>query len=526
MVSVVRMVVFINESGAPSDTDRDLLQGFGGSVRKSVQFAIVFGVASAMSTLFFQSAACADDTSVDDKITDVRKRLREIETGQSKTSEVTPSQVEKPVEKHKKKSKTRHVDRQPDGQSDAQANRPKEPVAASEQPKVATPAPRDSSGDAPVVADAAKTESGQDGKAVEFHFVTKYQYLQVNPGEGPSKAFHLSNVDLKAEVNLQKAMGWEGWRFRTWILGNFGGAPSEVSGDAQGPSNIEAPGDFTKIYEANIEKSFADDAFVVLAGLRDLNADFYANDAAGLFLNSSFGVGAELAHTGENGPSIFPTTATAIVLKTQAGKNFYFNHGLFDAVAGDMDHPLKSHFHYDPADGYLAISEAGFARSESSGPGIALTKAGVGHWQYSRPVARIDDDASMDVNAGAYGIIEAAMPGSTRLFVRHGFANPKVNAIETNSAFGLVRNGMIKSGDSMGIGVTEVRFGHDAAALQPEDEPLVSGRKETALEWTWRIPVTSWISLQPDYQHILNPSARRSSGKATSVASMRIDFEM
>ena len=49
----------------------------------------------------------------------------------------------------------------------------------------------------------------------------------------------------------------------------------------------------------------------ILIGRYDLNTEFYRLQSAGLFLNSSFGVGPEFSQSGRSGPSIYPNTTFA-----------------------------------------------------------------------------------------------------------------------------------------------------------------------------------------------------------------------
>jgi porin len=85
-----------------------------------------------------------------------------------------------------------------------------------------------------------------------------------------------------------------------------GGRPSDRVGDAQAVTNIAGPSG-TDIEELWVQHNFGRTS--VLGGIYDLNTEFYRLQAAGLFLNSSFGIGPEFSQSGVEGPSIFPRTA-------------------------------------------------------------------------------------------------------------------------------------------------------------------------------------------------------------------------
>ena len=124
----------------------------------------------------------------------------------------------------------------------------------------------------------------------------------------------LGNGELVADADFGQ-FGWTGARAKLHLLSVHGGDPNDLAGTMQGVNNIEALPDRTKIYQVWLEQSFAGDRAALLVGMADLNADFYQNDAAGLLIAPAFGIGSELAATGPNGPSIFPSTALAARLR-------------------------------------------------------------------------------------------------------------------------------------------------------------------------------------------------------------------
>src|SRR5437660_6728451 len=91
-------------------------------------------------------------------------------------------------------------------------------------------------------------------------------------------------------------------------LNIHGGQPSDFAGDGQGVSNIAAPSQ-SRIEEAWIQQTLFDERASVLVGRYDLSSEFYRTQSAGLFLNSSFGIGPEFS---QNGPSIYPDTSLGV----------------------------------------------------------------------------------------------------------------------------------------------------------------------------------------------------------------------
>lgn len=106
----------------------------------------------------------------------------------------------------------------------------------------------------------------------------------------------LGNFDLMFTVDTEKAGLWKKGTFFFYGLGNFGDSISELVGDLQVTSNIEAYGTF-KLYEAWYEHSLTD-SLTFLFGLHDYNSEFYALEHSAGLINSSFGIGVDTAQVG------------------------------------------------------------------------------------------------------------------------------------------------------------------------------------------------------------------------------------
>lgn len=147
-------------------------------------------------------------------------------------------------------------------------------------------------------------------KGLEFEFVLTVEGVQnVAGGVAPSSRA-LGNLDLVMAAQGETLGLSEDGDLHLYLLGNSGGAPTDMIGDVQTTSNIEAPGTF-KFYEAWWRQRHADDKIAWLIGLHDYNALFEALDTAGHFTNSSFGISPDISQLP---PSIFPTTSLAFVV--------------------------------------------------------------------------------------------------------------------------------------------------------------------------------------------------------------------
>ena len=287
-------------------------------------------------------------------------------------------------------------------------------------------------------------------------------------------------------------------------------------GDAMVVSSIDG-GRSLRVLEAWFDWGFeARGEGSVLVGLYDLNSEFDTTESRGLFLNSAYGIGQELAQTGRNGPSIYPVTALAARVAWAPALPWLLEFAVVDGVPGDPDGRHKSRWHLSRSEGALLIGEI----TAAAGPVAQLS---LGHWRYTAEFAGVrpapEDGRSRFErdNQGTYVTAEfrprsEPEPGAPRwgAFVRAGEANQRVNAFERHVAAGLVAElpwpGV--RGSRFGLAASEARVGTDYRARQKQVGTDLA-RYERNVELTWRVPAGGHLVLQPDVQYVMNPGAER-----------------
>src|SRR3989441_591410 len=100
---------------------------------------------------------------------------------------------------------------------------------------------------------------------------------------------------------------------------------------AQGVSNLEAPTK-VRLEEAWLQQNLLDNRLSWLVGRYDLNTEFYRLQSGALFINSSFGIGPEFAHSGVAGPSTFPNTAVGTRVDFKPSPNVVWRAAVLDGV--------------------------------------------------------------------------------------------------------------------------------------------------------------------------------------------------
>lgn len=312
----------------------------------------------------------------------------------------------------------------------------------------------------------------------------------------------LQNLDLQTQVDLERLFGLRDGVLSAYVLWNDHNTFSDrFAGDLQVASNIDA-GEGLRLFELWYEQSLSDEINLRF-GLYDLNSEFDAIDTAGLFLNSSHGIGNEYSQTGRNAPSIFPVTSLALRLHWQPGKRDVLRYALLDAVPGDPRDPSATRIRLGGDEGWLHALEynhlfAGGAR------------VGLGGFAYSKDfetVAQPDpgNPRRDGGNTGAYLFADVPVPGrlseSAAAFLRLGVANQKLNPVKAYIGAGVVLTGVWpqRPGDKLGIAVASARTGRDFRRANG------STSHETAIELSYSMPIGDWLRLQPDIQYIVNP---------------------
>ena len=77
-------------------------------------------------------------------------------------------------------------------------------------------------------------------------------------GVRPHAGRYLDNLDLTADLDLDKAVGWSGAVLHAYVLNNSGGAPNDLAGTLQGVDNIEVATPRLRLFELWLEQAFAD----------------------------------------------------------------------------------------------------------------------------------------------------------------------------------------------------------------------------------------------------------------------------
>lgn len=378
-------------------------------------------------------------------------------------------------------------------------------------------------------------------RGIRFGLIYTADYMANFAGGLRRNGAYLDNIYVKLTFDLHAMRGWSGAKIFLYGIGNNGGNPSANTGDIQGISNIAAFNTW-KLYEAWFEQDLFGNRLSILLGLMDVNAGFDILPSAGLFLNSSFGMGPDFSQSGRNGPSIFPATSLGMRIEGKPTYDSYIQMAFLDGVPGDPANPRGTRIRFDESDGFLLATEGGYlvgvensnailpkgrrprrrriGRVEKTG--VYESKLAIGAWWYTSRFSdlnRIDATGNPRLtrrNAGAYLLGEHAVyrdPDDPNqkltIFARVGFANASVNRFKAYTGGGLVYHGLIprRLEDEVGLAIAAGHNGTPFRQMQNNAGQSVE-RAEITIEGSYLAPINSWLAIQPDIQYVINPNTK------------------
>lgn len=394
---------------------------------------------------------------------------------------------------------------------------------------------------------AAQAETGST--ISELSAVYDGEGLVNTTGGVRAGSVYLGNLHLQLTVHADRLLGWPGLTLFLHGLETHGGYPSRLVGDAQGVSNLEAPGGW-QLYEVWLQQSLFDNRISTLVGRYDLNSEFYRLQSATLFLNGSFGVGPEFSQSGRGGPSIFPDTSVGVRLGFKPSRDVVLRAAVFDGAP--VDRPDGGHRLFEKGDGLLLVGEAALlsrplpeSRPLGSrfriGRGAGLApyegKLAVGGWYYT---ADFDDVSERQPNgrpvrhrgsAGAYLLADELLYRSAarsrrqiNAFAELGFGDPRVNRFGFYAGGGVVFSGLLPTlaNDELGLAIAIARNGSHFIELQRANAVPATGT-ETAVELTDLLQIGKHVALQTDLQYIMRPGTD-STRKDALAAALRFEL--
>lgn len=364
-------------------------------------------------------------------------------------------------------------------------------------------------------------------KGVSLEFTHKSDLLANISGGIKRGSIWLANTEAAISMDMGKLAGWDATTAFVQYHAQHGNQPKDFNGSHVGSfagvDNIETGTSTGQFFQAWLQKNMSDEALSVLAGLYAIDSEFYVTDTSGLFLQPPYGISAEMAQTGQNGPPVFPMGALAVRLK-YSSPNFYIQGALTDGVPGNPNNPHGSHIKLGKGDGTLSVVELGYTPANED---VSINKTSIGLWRYSmRAVDMVTGEPHSD--QGFYLLAERTLRAEQGQlgqglsgFVRYGVVSKDVYQADWSGSVGLCYQGLFdgRDDDQAGIAVTT------SHASDKYQQLNASNSSETVIEITYHAQMMPWLAVQPSVQRIINPGMDKALSDA-SVIGVRVELAL
>lgn len=300
------------------------------------------------------------------------------------------------------------------------------------------------------------------------------------------------------------------------------GLSAKYVGDFSNTSNIAAYNTIS-LQELWLDKGFWDHKLSVRVGNLAVDTEFYQSTSASLFVSSSFGAYTLMANNIANAP-IYPVASPGVRIKVQPDPHYYVMAGVYSMDLNSSpatDNHYGTHFAMDGSSGMLIMSEAGYLLNQCPNDKGLQGTYRIGSWVETANYTNWGSQAAVALGTGnlqssganyaVYGVADQQLfvkdDSSVSLFLRAGMAPSNVNFVDAYIDGGFNFCGFIpgRANDIAGVGIT-----HSHVSTNFSNSQVIQGSapytEETIVEATYKVQLTPWWTVQPDFQYVMNPS--------------------
>jgi porin len=307
----------------------------------------------------------------------------------------------------------------------------------------------------------------------------------------------LGMANLKIGFDAEKAGWWKGGSFFINGASTHGKSPSEnYTGYFQVVSNIDA-GDLIYLHELWYKQIVSRFEFTV--GLQDMNSLFVASENGAFYLNSSFGIPPVIS--GNVPVPIFPLTGLGLSASWAINDRVSWQAAFFDGSSTDFsENPYNLNWEFSKEDGLLAITEVHYAGSIGAKEG---TYKGGAYFHACISERNVDglNSAVSDRNYGFYFLADQTIwkeddNKKIDFFTQLAWSPGSLNNNNFYVGGGFNYHGLLsgENKNTFGVAVASANFHRGFH------------KHETVIEGFFNYQFNNCISLQPDFQFVINPA--------------------
>ncbi|HZJ67233.1 MAG TPA: carbohydrate porin [Kofleriaceae bacterium] len=328
----------------------------------------------------------------------------------------------------------------------------------------------------------------------------------------------LGHVDAAVTLDSHKLGLWDGGTLYVLGQNNHGSGINAHVGSAVGVSNLEAA-PYTQLTEFFIDQAFLGGKLRVRIGKQDANRDFGTPRFGGNFINNNFGMfpNAPLAS--------YPTTGLGTVVAVQPVPWLVGKLAIYEGSPTVGGFGLTNAFR---TDGGFTLASGIAATHHFGRDGRDGGTTSVGAWWQSDDVTEVGvaEPRMFDSNAGWFVQHDERIflhpddprdPRGLTVILRYSWARPDRSAFGRYAGASAAWHGIgARDNDTAGIGAGSFTVAEPLGGSPgPRDEGFV--------EAFYKLRLTNFVSLQPDFQWFRHPGG---DGADALVAGLRVKIKL
>ena len=303
--------------------------------------------------------------------------------------------------------------------------------------------------------------------------------------------------------------------------------------DFSGSSNIAAYNTL-RLDELWVQKGLWNNTVTVRVGNQAIDNEFFVSGSAAMFIGSTFGTFTLLANNIPFAP-VYPTASPGVRINYQPDPHYYVMAGVFGAdksLAQNTNDKDGLRFSLDANSGMLVAAETGYLMNQGKNDSGLQGTYRLGALVDTGNFPIIASESNSDLNGGAvqqsgvnylvYGVVDQQLyadgPRNITIFARPGGAPSNSNFVDYYVDGGFNFTGFLpgRDKDIAGIAVGRSHVSKDFSNAQVA-EGHAPYSAETYLEATYKLQLTPWWNVQPDFQYVITPSGEAGSHNATII---------
>ncbi|HEX4140924.1 MAG TPA: carbohydrate porin [Candidatus Methylacidiphilales bacterium] len=282
------------------------------------------------------------------------------------------------------------------------------------------------------------------------------------------------------------------------------------------------------------QKGLWNNMVTVKVGEQAIDNEFFVSPSASLFVGSSFGTFTLLANNIPFAP-VYPTASPGVRILVQPDPHYYVMAGVYGVdktLAQNTNDKDGLRFALGSNCDALIATETGYllnqGKNDTGLQGTYRLGALVDTGNFPIYESQVDSDRNGGrVQQGGadyiiYGVVDQQLycdgPRNITIFARPGGAPSNSNFVDYYVDGGFNFTGFIPSReqDVAGLAAGRSHVSHDFSNAEVEEgeRPFTA---ETYLEATYKVQLTPWWDIQPDFQYVITPSGQAGSHNATII---------